>query len=878
MLAFNRTPSVRSLVLAVGCLVALVTVSPVSSGTPDHPSRQRQDAEREMADFRAMRRAAASWQVLASPFYSIADETRSRLLLLNKFGEPLDVEVTALSLEGERFPLGQRTLEPQEHLDLDLAAELATAGHAFLRGSLQVRYLGDAKMVQSWVVVRRGGQVRELELRHVGGGTNSELLSFWDSSLLDRERKITPRYYVHNAAEAAIMISAAFGNSATETVHEEVVAAGASIVLTPHPSWSRGWLRLTHDGPPGAAVVEGQLEGADFLASLPVVVSADLRGPGAYDAVRLPLASPADAVGRAIVSLFNPNPRGAAQPLALTVLDQRSGSPLLRVEERLGPQEIKSLDLAGLLLEQGGLLPTAEVRVAVEGRPGSVVPMALSYGAGAAAIDVPFFPRHKAHASGTYPIPAFRDFESWSTIVNLGRRAARVVGQLSWPGGTYSLEPVHLAPGASFRLDLPSLLRENQPDLLGRTLDPNAEQAFLQWTVLRGSQELIARTEVRPRGSEDVFGFNCFGCCEQIPYGEIIPVSVTFNVGERPLFQACEFVNTCTGTMGPYFADSPTLTYSAPMSWDGVYVSASGPSSQEMKFSSESIKVMPNCTSVPWPIGDVSPAVAVRVDILAVSLPDDKIQVRLNPLASPISGLLKITLRDSQAATQTRVVVNQETAAGTHIFGFGTLSTYTNGHDYKEVFAEWYPQGVIGNPKAIFQYRFKVLGDYRHTRYNTPTESFCTGSLQSFCYTSAGCGPANCSNWQTSSAKSGWLTQVAQNGSGSHSMLGFVSREWVCSTPAGCTTKVRQVPSPCPACTGLTVIPGATVAVQEGHGELQCGNKAFVDGLGTFTVTDTGGNLANLFDQLDHYAGISGCRREGGDAVPGTRKTFKLFQ
>ena len=175
-------------------------------------------------------------------------------------------------------------------------------------------------------------------------------------------------------------------------------------------------------------------------------------------------------------------------------------------------------------------------------------------------------------------------------------------------------------------------------------------------------------------------------------------------------------------------------------------------------------------------------------------------------------------------------------------------------------------------------YSFKVLGNFWHSRYNTPNETKCTGTTKSsFCNLAGGCGPINCgSTWATNQqALSSWLMEAWENGSGYHSALGYLSREWECSSSAPCPRHMRDVPNPCPKCSGYSVTPNKTVAINPSRVNLSCGTKLFVENVGTVTVTDHGTLNPNYQLQLDHYAGVSGCNRVGGNI--GYGMTFQLF-
>ena len=166
--------------------------------------------------------------------------------------------------------------------------------------------------------------------------------------------------------------------------------------------------------------------------------------------------------------------------------------------------------------------------------------------------------------------------------------------------------------------------------------------------------------------------------------------------------------------------------------------------------------------------------------------------------------------------------------------------------------------------------RMHVLGDYNNTRYNTPTESFCSGSLVDGQYTSGDCQYVPNCNFTGFQGKSGWWPEVLENGSGISQSIGTVSREWYCT---GQTNRVRAVPAPCPQCPGEVLSVGGTVARNEGNDLLPCGATLYVHQVGTVTVVDAGGGLA--LNQLDHYAGASGCNKTAGTI--GVRKVIKLW-
>jgi hypothetical protein len=149
------------------------------------------------------------------------------------------------------------------------------------------------------------------------------------------------------------------------------------------------------------------------------------------------------------------------------------------------------------------------------------------------------------------------------------------------------------------------LAHQGGEDILGRSLSPDYRNGFLQWTTQAGSHELIARTEVRPRGLKDTFGFNCFGCCPENSFGDLVPGGVNFDIGVVPAFEACEYITTCNGVLGPFPATVTSLTYGTPLSWNGFNISSAGLTYQVVSFRAEGEKTdVVHCVQNPKTISD----------------------------------------------------------------------------------------------------------------------------------------------------------------------------------------------------------------------------------------------------------------------------------
>ncbi len=259
---------------------------------------------------------------------------------------------------------------------------------------------------------------------------------------------------------------------------------------------------------------------------------------------------------------------------------------------------------------------------------------------------------------------------------------------------------------------------------------------------------------------------------------------------------------------------------------------------------------------------------APKVDIVNADVTTDTIQLCLEPRG--VSGTLTLELIDPDSHIIRSEVRVGSTGTLTETFDINNLAV----GEYQKVKATWDVGGVTAEDK--FDYHIKVLGMYNHTRYNTPTEEFCSGSNMTFSYIDGpgfDCRVVECEEeyWHEGTALSEWLLEVEQNGSGYSSTLGYVTIEGFCSRP-GATYRFRKVPHPCPKCGGTLTV-NSSVAVQPNHPDLPCGAEVYVDTIGMVTVQDIGGGVQR--EQLDHYAGTSGCNSEGGSI--GQRMTIRIF-
>ncbi len=529
------------------------------------------------------RRAAAREVEQVAAYYSIAQGQNTDLYLLNLISDPVGVEVSVVNPAGQRLGLGTFTVAANQHTVLSLRKWLGSTSEEFSEGSLWLRYLGDLDTVQAWAVHREGDQKFEVPLvspEELGG---QELLSFWAAGAGARAQQ-----YLVNVSAVPVQIVVTEGNEASVRQRfSGTLDPGEQLALRSRQA--RGWMRVLFDGPEGALLGAGFLMESVAVAVAPLIWSA----PGNSDiedvvhiAVRLP-------EGKSQLAIFNPT----QETLEIEVqrLWQSTGQDVETRSLHVGPLAVGlfEMDPPPLLLGGQRLRLAAKSPFRVSGYS------VLSSGE---IVDLAFFTGSSAHAAGTYPIPSLEQNQVTHTLVNLADTEARIVAQVYWDGGTYSLEPFVVAPHSAHEIDFSTLAQEQRPDLLGRELPSTFAGGFFKWLARGTESALIGRAEVRPRAGADSFGFNCFGCCWAMPVGIVIPQEVEFLPGQTVNFTSAFNEETCSGTMGPFQTVPSSISSPWPFSWNGASLSATGAAYEDLTFNSTEVETRVSCLTRQRPV------------------------------------------------------------------------------------------------------------------------------------------------------------------------------------------------------------------------------------------------------------------------------------
>jgi hypothetical protein len=221
------------------------------------------------------------------------------------------------------------------------------------------------------------------------------------------------------------------------------------------------------------------------------------------------------------------------------------------------------------------------------------------------------------------------------------------------------------------------------------------------------------------------------------------------------------------------------------------------------------------------------------------------------------SGLLRLTVT-GPSATQVVDTGVAPQGPGTYSHNFGLASIPVG--QYTTVTATWTVGGAPYSGTASVS--FNAMGTYRHSQYNTPNESSCTGPQAAAYRTSASC------DFTATTLRSDFIDQSWLNGSGITISFGPEQNEAWCllpghgNPPADASGRsFRPTGSILGSC-GLAV-GNDTVAKGDDETLLTCGDQILIVGLGAGTgtvktVTDRCAQCTGQ-NQLDNYTTLSAC-------------------
>lgn len=498
------------------------------------------------------------------------------LLLLNRFAEELEV-LLERRYEGSREILREvLVLKPRQPWRGPLPAPQEKNSEA--SSVITLQFSGDTEMLQAWGVF--GNPSNRFEVAFAPARAPSD-----DSTRLATFRPVgglEPGSFemeatIFNSRENMAIVEVTARDAGGASVESSTLTVpGRTHLRVPITSASAASVYFDSPAPNGTLLVNAYLTGASGPSQALTLIDRMTNQSSSFSSFSTPPGSPS----------------------WLTV--HNSGSAFAEVEIR--GTIASGIALEALLLPPHATrtvsLPEALRRFRVSSQASGVSITAHRW-QNAALVDLAVVADKNVHDSGTYALGNLLENGARLEILNLGTQPSELLVYAEWHKGTYSFPLTKMPPGESVEIDLGSIARDpanKGPDSLGRLFEPGDNPVFLQWFSRPSGAKLLGRLTLQTDGEDDSIGFNCFGCCEELPAGVVLPGSVVFDIGQTVGLETAEFIDSCTGRAGPFPISAQTRSYSAPLAWNGDTVSSSGVTRQTVSFTSTGTYTWINCS------------------------------------------------------------------------------------------------------------------------------------------------------------------------------------------------------------------------------------------------------------------------------------------
>ncbi|MDP9268872.1 MAG: hypothetical protein M3P27_11195 [Acidobacteriota bacterium] len=505
----------------------------------------------------------------------------------------------------------------------------------------------------------------------------------------------------------------------------------------------------------------------------------------------------------------------------------------------------------------------AGVSIQYSGRHGDLVPITASYDeSGRYGTQTPFSATVATRWEGGVWHAGAPMNNTVMTVGNGGEQGATALLTLNLNGGKqhYEIER-RLGPGEQMWIDIGELIRTQAPDRNGTTLPPETTQGTYSIRDLdRKVHGFLFEGKINIDRTHGHAMYGCGLCCGYFP-PVMVPSSSTVAVGGAGFTQEIQATDSCWGWDIDMGGENWSSTNSSVVAVSNGVLTGVSPGNVTVNAYVDYDRSFGGCPPVVGHPG--SGSTSLQVQVTTADIVSDQIAVSLSP--SGLTGTLTVVTEGT-----TYQVYSGTKTSGTYTFAFNRPSLPVG--QYSAVKATWTvnSQPASGSKSVAFL----VMGTYRHSRYNTPDETACTGA-QAAAYKT---NPNPSCTFTPVTLKSDFISQSWLNGSGKAIDFGIEQNEAYCMThgtpPADANERSFRPQAIVPYCTGYSVS-DSTVAKGDGA-PLVCGDSVLILGptAVTKTVTDRCAACGSLL-QLDNYTTQAACT-PGSIPDYGTYKTIRL--
>lgn len=816
----------------------------------------------------------------------------------NRVSETVTAHVSLYFASGEEYYLRPVLLSPRQTAVIDLNRAIASlpravAARASSEGTIEVAFdSGNASAIMASVSVKNPDRgIAWNFFLYPDGYWPEEAVSplqsaFWLPSsradgfvaiqnVSDATATLTPRFHVNGAVHQGSPTSLLAGQGFKLELRRELRQLGLDRV-------NAGGIEIAYQGTPGAILAHGVLfdnQGfsaeMDFLPETALEESTDFF----YRTPRLALGPADPALNLPERTKFKPtlvlhNFKGYPVSLNLSFGPSAGSAPTPTTNPlQLAARETRVIELAPILEALSATGPWANLEVSYSGTHSKL---------GMVLVSVSEDGKHSIRSVLNWVEAAIREGWYWQAddntntllgILNSDTEAATVRMSLDYyvagQRHSYELPDMSIAARGSVLVDIGQVVASRTPDSDGDVIPPGV--TFGGYRVRKTAPRFAnITTEVLivDRREKTFLSVYNTGCCYDWP--STWPGSVSGTPGTNG-WLAVQSFDSCTNEPVD-FVNNPPLGVRVFFNSDNSSVADIGsqgsftmiaPGSTTLRSTSVFTYSGNLCRRTT--AGGTCSVKVYKVLISAADIVSDQILVSLEP--PNLSGNLVVT---AFGPSVSKTLFNGTKASGNHTFSFDRNNLPSG--QYNTVTATWSVGG--GNWTGSKPVAFNVLGTYRHSQYNTPAESACTGSPAAAYITNPQC------NFTSTNLRSDFISQSWLNGSGITINFGSEQNEAFClsqpGAPVDASGRSFRPQAIQPTCVGYSV--GNNTVARGDDAPLICGDSILIVGLGgtatTKTVTDRCPACTGQL-QLDNYTTQTACQ-PGTIPDLGNFKTIRL--
>jgi hypothetical protein len=531
----------------------------------------------------------SSYHTLPATYYSLRDDLTTRLTLNNKGPNPIVVQPTLFSPDGQRLDVLPVIVPGLSFVTVEIE-QWVVRGTVFEEGNLQIMYYGKNRELGGHLEIV--DRARSLVFAEEMMPMTAKGLHSHNANMSQRLEAVSWQHF--GKSKVRLVLSNRSDSAVAVTLKIDGIISGqkrpASINLLPRQTRivdaeeftpnGQGNLKemigisIAHNGKPGALLVRGFASepSSGYSSSIEffdpaMSVSSQLNGTG----LRLTLPDGTALTPFVVARNTATTPSVIKGRLSYTTAKGALAS-LMLPEIQLDPGEIESIDVMRPIqaksLNPNGIV-TAGLEFKYSTEPGTVLISAQSVSRdGNQVFRVPMVDANSEPASAAgYPWWIEKGSSTVIHLQNVTDKPRQYTFHLSHESGTYSLGLKTLQPGENVTFDIRDLRDRQEPDAQGHTIPPQASRGQVNWSM-RGAQNhtMIGRSEQIdiPNGISSTY--SCMNCCPDSFYaGWVDPGGWDGFVGGSTLMTASEQDRNCYGYTGPPYNPWP--------GWDNTFPS-----------------------------------------------------------------------------------------------------------------------------------------------------------------------------------------------------------------------------------------------------------------------------------------------------------------